>query len=425
MLLLKYMLLLTGCGLFIAAAACMTYDLYEVFRIRLFHPEGPPPAYCVRWRFAGRLAALALLPWLLGLSVAIVPSGMGGVRVSQFSGTLAGVLYPGMHWIIPLIQEVELYDIRDQVLTTSGTEDAKKKQELLRVQSREGLLVGLTITVRYRLDPTRLDYIHATLPQPLDEEIILPVVTSVFRQIVPNYTVREVFSVKREEARRISTESITRKLAADGIVVKEVMLRDISLPADYAKGLEGLLLKEQENEKLAIEIEVKQKHVRTAELEAEADKVRQIKQAEAQAQVIVLQAKAQADAMQHTLPLKEKQIQQTRLEAEARKEATVKNAEAAAQAKVIDSKAELERRNLLSEAENHRIRLIAGADAERMRTEADVLKQNPLLIQKIIAERLSDKVQIMMVPMDGKFFFANDVLRGTPVTMGLPKPDQP
>ena len=118
--------------------------------------------------------------------------------------------------------------------------------------------------------------------------------------------------------------------------------------------------------------------------------------------------------MQYTLPLKEKQIQQSRLEAEARKEATVKNAEAAGQAKVIDSKAELERLNLMAEAEDHRIRLVAAADAERMKLEAQVLKQNPLLIQKIIAERLSDKVQIMMVPTDGKFFFANDVLRNMP-----------
>jgi len=46
-----------------------------------------------------------------------------------------------------------------------------------------------------------------------------------------------------------------------------------------------------------------------------------------------------------------------------------------------------------------------------MKYEASVLKQNPMLIQKIIAERLSDKLQIMMVPMDGKNFFANDVMR--------------
>jgi hypothetical protein len=52
----------------------------------------------------------------------------------------------------------------------------------------------------------------------------------------------------------------------------------------------------------------------------------------------------------------------------------------------------------------------AAADAERMRSEGAILKQNPLLINKIVAERLSDKLQIMMVPADGKFFFANDVL---------------
>ncbi|MFZ3212168.1 MAG: hypothetical protein WA188_11705 [Terriglobales bacterium] len=47
-----------------------------------------------------------------------------------------------------------------------------------------------------------------------------------------------------------------------------------------------------------------------------------------------------------------------------------------------------------------------------MQSEAAVLKQSPLLINKIIAERLSDKLQIMMVPADGKYFFASDVLRG-------------
>jgi hypothetical protein len=172
-----------------------------------------------------------------------------------------------------------------------------------------------------------------------------------------------------------------------------------------------LLLKEQQNEQLGTEQEIKQKQVKIAELEAEAQKAREVKQAEAQSQVRVLQAKAEADAMQYTLPLKQKQIEQTKLEAQARKEATLQNADAAAQAKVIDSKAEVERQRNLADAEANRIRVTAAADAERMKFEAAVLKQNPMLIQKIIAERLSDKLQIMMVPVDGKNFFANDVFR--------------
>jgi len=78
---------------------------------------------------------------------------------------------------------------------------------------------------------------------------------------------------------------------------------------------------------------------------------------------------------------------------------------------------------LLAEAEADRIRLTAAADAERMQKEATILKQNPLLINKIVAERLSDKLQIMMVPSDGKFFM-NDVLKGMNVgSAGAPPAD--
>jgi regulator of protease activity HflC (stomatin/prohibitin superfamily) len=189
------------------------------------------------------------------------------------------------------------------------------------------------------------------------------------------------------------------------------MLRDIQLPPEYSKGLEDLLLKEQESDRMGVETDIQQKQVRISELQAEATKVQQVKQAEGQAQVRVLQAKGEADAMQYTLPLKQKQIEQSRLEAQAHKEATVKNAEALAEAKVIDSKAEMERRKMLTVAEADRIRVTAAADAERMKSEGEMLKLNPLLINKIVAERLSDKLQIMMVPADGKFFFANDVMR--------------
>jgi regulator of protease activity HflC (stomatin/prohibitin superfamily) len=279
------------------------------------------------------------------------------------------------------------------------------------VQAREGLNIGLAVSVRYRLDPQRLNYIHANLPRAVGDEVVAPTVATIYRQLAPNYITREIFATKREELRLSASNAITSRLASDGIIVREVLLRDLKLPEEYAQGLEGLLLKEQENERLGTETEIKQKQVKIAELEAEAQKSRDVTQAEAQAQVRVLQAKAEADSMQYTLPLKQKQIEQSKLEAQARKEATLQNAEAAAQAKIIDSKAELERQKNLSDAEANRIRVTAAADAERMKFEAAVLKQNPMLIQKIIAERLSDKLQIMMVPIDGKNFFANDVLR--------------
>ena len=431
MLLLKYLLLTAGIAMFAIAAGILIYDAYLLI---LYHkkrlnpdPDSAAPGLAppVRWRTSVALVMLAWAPLLISAGIVIVPSGMAGVRVSQTKGTLAGTLYPGAHFVAPLVERVELFNTRDQLFTTGISDDGAAKDGLakgtpkgepLHVQAKEGLTLGLAITVRYQIDPKRLDYIEANLPQPLEKEIVPPVVATAWRELVPGYTVREVFSAKREEVRQRSAEMIRKRLAADGIVVKEVMLRDIELPQEYAKGLESLLLKEQENDRMGVETEIHQKQVRIAEADAEATKVQEVKQAEGQAAVRVLQAKSEADAMQYTLPLKEKQIQQSKLEAEARKEATVKNAEAAGEAKLIDSKAEGERRRLLAQAEAERIRLTASADAERMASEAAVLKQNPLLINKIVAERLSDKLQIMMVPADGKFFFTNDVLRG----MGAP-----
>jgi regulator of protease activity HflC (stomatin/prohibitin superfamily) len=426
MLVIKYALMILGVGLFSSAGSLVIYDIYVSEQLRRLlgrntGPEGLPetsllshrPLAPIRWGLAQRLLLAAILPLLTALSIVVIPDGWAGVRISQIGGAQPGTLYPGVHLITPLVDSVALYDTREQVFTTVAEETPKSANEVLTVQAREGLNIGLAVSVRYRLDPRRLNSIHANLPQPIGQEVVAPTVATIYRQLAPNYVTREIFATKREELRTEAAKAITDRLGADGILVREVLLRDLKLPDEYSKGLEGLLLKEQENERLGTEQEIKQKLVRVAELEAEAQKARDVKHAEAEAQVHVLQAKAESDAMQYTLRLKQKQIETTKLEAQARKEATLQNAEAAAQAKVIDSKAELEKQRNLADAEANRIRVTSAADAERMRSEAIVLKQNPMLIQKIVAERLSDKLQIMMVPFDGKNFFANDVLRST------------
>ena len=418
MIALKLLLTVAGVLLLTVALAIPLYSLWlrmHAMRRKAAGETEIPEPDPIAWRVPVALTLVACLPLMIASSIVVVPSGMGGVRVSQVSGTEPGTLFPGVHFVTPLIDSVETFDLRDHLFTAGMAEEGAKfaaPKNGLSVQSREGLNIGLAVTVRYRLDPNKLDNIQAHMPQPVDRELVPPVVASAWRQLAPEYTVREIFSAKREEVRARAANIITHKLGADGIVVEEVMLSDIQLPDQYAKGLEGLLLKEQEDDQMGVVTDIQQKQVKIAELEAEAEAVQKVKQAEGEAQSKVVEAKGEADAMQYTLPLKEKQIEQSKLEAEARKEATIQNAEADAEAKVIDSKAELERRNLLADAEASRVRLMAKADGERMASEAELLNKSPLLINKIIAERLSDKIQVVMVPSDGKFFFANDVFKG-------------
>jgi regulator of protease activity HflC (stomatin/prohibitin superfamily) len=437
MLFLKFMLLAI-CFSFLACAAGMVlYDIYLAFELdrilrRGERPSDAPdreaprtparverrPPHTIRWNAAAKLLCIGTVSGLVGGSILVVPDGMADLRVSQISGVRPGALYPGAHVIFPLVDRVALYDIRDRVFATAAFELRGEKLEVLNVETREGLSVGLAVTVRYRIDPRRLDYIQANLPQPVDQEIVAPVVVSAFHELAPNYVVRDLFAVKREEFRSRAAQLITSRLASDAIVVKEVLLGKVELPEEYAKGLEDLLLKEQEDDRTSVDAEIEQKRVAIAESQAEAAKAREVKHAEGDAQSQVIMAKAQSDAMVYTLPLKQKQIEQSRLEAQARKEATIQNADADAQAKVIDSKAEQQRQNLLAEAEANRIRITSQAQAEQMQLQAAALKANPLLVQFTVAQRLSDRVQIMMVPNDGKFFFTNDALRSAMATDG-------
>src|SRR5215470_6407696 len=156
MLLVKYLLMITGWGLLGWAAAIALNNLYQVVqyhRQRRTHiaPEDKPAKPHLYWTTAKWTFLGAWLPLILAMGIVVVPSGMGGIRVSQTSGTRPGTLYPGVHWITPLVESIALYDLRDQVLTTSSgkdgleslSESATKKAADFTVQSKEGLSIGL------------------------------------------------------------------------------------------------------------------------------------------------------------------------------------------------------------------------------------------------------------------------------------------
>ena len=119
------------------------------------------------------------------------------------------------------------------------------------MQSREGLNIGLAVTVRYRLDPEQAGQ-RAGAPAAAGGQ---GAGASGGGQCVAGtgagvHGARDLLDQARRGA-GAAARIITQKLAADGIVVEEVMLSDIQLPEEYAKGLEGLLLKEQQDDQMA------------------------------------------------------------------------------------------------------------------------------------------------------------------------------
>ena len=129
MLALKYLLIAGGLGMILVAVSILGYDRYRelLYRRALALPGAGavPPLPRWRWRTSLALALLAWGPILLAFSIVVVASGMAGIRVSEMSGTVPGTLYPGVHFVVPLVEDVALFDRRDQVVTTGAPEDGK------------------------------------------------------------------------------------------------------------------------------------------------------------------------------------------------------------------------------------------------------------------------------------------------------------
>jgi regulator of protease activity HflC (stomatin/prohibitin superfamily) len=337
-----------------------------------------------------------------------VARGEVGIVTNRLSGEVSESR-DGSVLVLPGLHDFRLFSLRDQVYRPVESTRADGPSPF---QSVEGLSLGVDVAVRYALDPARLRSVAANLPDNYGAEIVEPAVQGVIYKVFARYTVREIFSSKRAEIQQAIETELRAKLAADGIALKSVQIGKVDLPADYKRGMEALLAEELASEKMRYTLELKEKRVKESELDAEAARVRREKAAEAAAQEQVIAARAQDEAMKHVLPFKQRQIEQRKLEAEADSASHIRRAEGSAQARKIEASAEAEARQKLAEAEAYRLERIGKVNAEQMAREGALVSKHPLLIQKALADKLSDKIQVIIAPPPGDHGFIGSTLLG-------------
>jgi regulator of protease activity HflC (stomatin/prohibitin superfamily) len=363
-------------------------------------------AYRRRWR-VGSVALLALVA--SGLYThppfASVRRGELLVRTDVLDGSVT-VFTAGTVAVLPGIHQVRCYSIRDQVYRPAESATATGPAPF---QSIEGLSIGVDLTVRWTIDRARLAQMSKEFPDDLNDDLVAPAVQGVIYPLFARYSVREIFSRRRAEIQQELMTELKPKFTAMGLVLRGVDMGKVDLPQDYRAGMEKLLSEELETEKVRYTLELKEADVKQRQLEAEADKVRRQTAAEAAGAEQVIAARAQEETMKHILPFKQKQIEQRQLEAEADKVSRIRTAEGAAEARRIEARGEADSRQKLADAEAYRLDLVGKANAGQMEREGALVARYPLLIQKTLADKLSDKVQVIIAPLPaaGKFLGSN------------------
>lgn len=365
----------------------------------------------------GRAAVPLVVVGLAGASAAVliahppvqaVGRGEVGVRINHLTGKVTE-WSEGSVFVLPGLQRLRVLSLRDRSWRAAQMSRADGPAPL---QSIEGLSLGADLTVRYALDPLKVAALAKSLPDDVGAEIVEPAAQGVIYKVFARYTVREIFSSKRAEIQLAVETELRPRLAADGVSLRAVQIGKIDLPADYRRGMESLLAEELAGEKMKYTLDLKDKRVKETELDAKAEKVRREIGAEAAGREQIIAAKAQEEAMKHVLPFKQRQIEQRQLEAEAEKVTRIKTAEGSAQARRIEAGGEAEARQKLADAEAYRMDRVGKAGAEQMGREGTLISRYPLLIQKTLADKLSDKIQVIIAPPSADGGFVGAALLG-------------
>ncbi|MDI6785902.1 MAG: prohibitin family protein, partial [bacterium] len=200
-----------------------------------------------------------------------IGSGTVGVQFSKISGVLPDELGEGWHWVMPGVVEITNYSTRTQIYTMSARvgEGMIKDADTLWAPTEEGLKVGLDLTIRYRIDPTKANEIHQKIGPAYVDKVIRPTIRAAIRMVVSEYGIMDVYGVKREEIQQKAEEKLREKLKEDSMILEAVMLRDVMFTPEYQKSIEEKQIAQQKAQQMDFVLEKEKKEAKRKEIEAE------------------------------------------------------------------------------------------------------------------------------------------------------------
>ncbi len=178
---------------------------------------------------------LLLVSIFSGCAVTGIEDGEAGIK-AEFGKIAEEPLATGWHFYLPFTSWVEVWNIKTQEI-----------KETASVPSSEGLISTLDISVLYNTPKDKVVFVRRTTGINYRETILEPYVREAIRNTVSGYEVKALFSDQgRKEIGEKILEFLRNKLEPRGILIQDVLLRDVRLPQAFAQSIEVKLRTEQE-----------------------------------------------------------------------------------------------------------------------------------------------------------------------------------
>jgi regulator of protease activity HflC (stomatin/prohibitin superfamily) len=198
-----------------------------------------------------------------------IDAGKVGVK-SLYGSVESGILESGLHLINPLL-EVTIFDIQTQNYTMSAIhgEGVVEGDDAIRVLSNDGLEVVIDLTVLYRVIPNDAPKILKQIGVNYIDKIVRPVTRTRIRDNAVYYDAVALYSTKRSEFQQRIFKTIEEDFKKRGLVLEQLLIRNINLPASVKATIESKINAEQDAQKMTFVLQKEKQEAERKRVEAQ------------------------------------------------------------------------------------------------------------------------------------------------------------
>jgi len=180
-----------------------------------------------------KLIGLVFLIILFFASVVSVPTGHVGV-LTLFGRVTGEVLSEGIHLINPL-KSVQKLSIQTQSVKESAN-----------TPSNEGLMLALDTSLLFHLDRAKAAEVYQKVGANYAEKVVEPTLRAAVRAATSAHTANALYTNARELVQQQIQDELSTALAQRGVVIENVLLRDVQLPPMLKSSIEAKQQAEQD-----------------------------------------------------------------------------------------------------------------------------------------------------------------------------------
>lgn len=239
-----------------------------IFFIARALKNGNPPLsnYANAVRITG---VIIIVIGVMNACIKQIDAGEIGVQ-SMFGKVQDDVLTSGLNFVNPLMDVKEI-DVRTQNYTMSGVhnEGDMAGDDAIRVLTADGLEVVIDLTVLYRVEASQAPKIVKEIGYDFKNVVVRPITRTKIRDNAVYYTAVDLYSIKRDEFQSRIFKTIEANLKARGLVLEQLLVRNITLPVSVKGSIEEKIKAEQEAQKMQYVLQKEKQEAERKRVEAQ------------------------------------------------------------------------------------------------------------------------------------------------------------